>query len=176
MTIAALYAKGGGNFICLLNDMEEAGYFYNDLKQLTNSDSVYFFPSAYRRDIKYGHIDPANEILRTEVLSILQNEHPKFIIVSYPEAIAEKVARQEILKENTLPLKVGDTADIINISNALDKNGFEAVDYVYEPGQYALRGSILDVFSFSYEYPYRIDFFGNEIETIRRFDVETQLS
>ena len=176
MTIAALYAKGGGNFICLLNDMEEAGYFYNDLKQLTNSDSVYFFPSAYRRDIKYGHIDPANEILRTEVLSILQNEHPKFIIVSYPEAIAEKVARQEILKENTLPLKVGDTADIINISNALDKNGFEAVDYVYEPGQYALRGSILDVFSFSYEYPYRIDFFGDEIETIRTFDVETQLS
>ena len=176
MTIAALYAKGGGNFICLLNDMEEAGYFYNDLKQLTNSDSVYFFPSAYRRDIKYGHIDPANEILRTEVLSILRNEHPKFIIVSYPEAIAEKVARQEILKENTLPLKVGDTADIINISNALDKNGFEAVDYVYEPGQYALRGSILDVFSFSYEYPYRNDFLGDEIETIRTFDVETQLS
>lgn len=176
MTIAALYTKGNGNFICLLNDMEEAGYFYNDLKQLTQSDAVYFFPSAYRRDIKYGHVDPANEILRTEVISVLQDEHPDFIIVSYPEAIAEKVARQDVLKENSLQIKAGDKADIIAISNILDKYGFEQVDYVYEPGQYALRGSILDVFSFSYEYPYRLDFFGDEVETIRAFDVETQLS
>lgn len=176
MTIASLFEKGCGNFICMLNDLEEAGYFYNDLKQLSGNDSIYFFPSAYRRGIKYGHIDPANEILRTEVLSILQSPTDRFVIVTYPDAVAEKVARQEILQENTVQVKVGDRLDILEVSNKLDQCGFEPVDYVYEPGQYALRGSILDVFSFSYEYPYRIDFFGDEVETIRTFDVESQLS
>lgn len=176
MTIASLFEKGCGNFICMLNDLEEAGYFYNDLKQLSGNDSIYFFPSAYRRGIKYGHIDPANEILRTEVLSILQSPTDRFVIVTYPDAVAEKVARQEILQENTVQVKVGDRLDILEVSNKLDQCGFEPVDYVYEPGQYALRGSILDVFSFSYKYPYRIDFFGDEVETIRTFDVESQLS
>ena len=162
--------------MCVLNDLEDAGYFYHDLVQLTGGDGIYFFPSAYRRAIKYGHVDPANEILRTEVLSTLQDPTAPFIIVTYPEALAEKVISREVLKENTLKISVSERLDNMFVSDVLDEYGFEQVDYVYEPGQYAMRGSILDVFSFSYEFPYRIDFFGNEVETIRSFDVETQLS
>lgn len=176
MTIASLFIKRRGSYVCVLNDLEEAGYFYHDLMQLTASNDIYFFPSAYRRDIKYGHIDPANEILRTEVLSMLQDAEASFIIVTYPEALAEKVVARDILKQNTLKISVGERLDNMFVSDVLDTYGFEQVDYVYEPGQYAMRGSILDVFSFSYEFPYRIDFFGDEVETIRSFDVETQLS
>jgi transcription-repair coupling factor (superfamily II helicase) len=176
MVIASCFSKQGGQFVCLLNDLEEAGYFYHDLMQLTGSEDIYFFPSAYRRAIKYGHTDPANEILRTEVLSMLQDREAPYLIVTYPDAIAEKVVSQEALKENTLKIHVGEKLDNMFVSDVLDEYGFEHVDYVYEPGQYAMRGSILDVFSFSYEYPYRIDFFGDEVETIRSFDVETQLS
>ncbi len=176
MTIASLFSKRRGSYVCVLNDLEEAGYFYHDLVQLTGGDGIYFFPSAYRRAIKYGHVDPANEILRTEVLSTLQDPDIPFVIVTYPDALAEKVISREVLKENTLKISVGEKLDNMFVSDVLDEYGFEQVDYVYEPGQYALRGSILDVFSFSYEFPYRIDFFGNEVETIRSFDVETQLS
>ncbi|WP_099465355.1 transcription-repair coupling factor [Parabacteroides provencensis] len=176
MTIASLFTKKGGSFVCILNDQEEAGYFYHDLTQLTASNKIFFFPSAYRRAIKYGHIDAANEISRTEVLSMLQDAGKSFIIITYPDALAEKVVSRETLKENTLKINTGEKLDNIFVSDVLDQYGFERVDYVYEPGQYALRGSILDVFSFSYEFPYRIDFFGNEVETIRTFDVETQLS
>lgn len=176
MTIASLFLKRRGSYVCILNDQEEAGYFYHDLIQLTGSNDIYFFPSAYRRAIKYGHIDPANEILRTEVLSVLQDQEAPFVIVSYPDALAEKVISRDDLKKNTLKISVGEKLDNMFVSDVLDEYGFEQVDYVYEPGQYALRGSILDVFSFSYEFPYRIDFFGKEVETIRTFDVETQLS
>lgn len=176
MTIASLFSKRRGSYVCVLNDLEDAGYFYHDLVQLTGGDGIYFFPSAYRRAIKYGHVDPANEILRTEVLSTLQDPTAPFIIVTYPEALAEKVISREVLKENTLKISVSERLDNMFVSDVLDEYGFEQVDYVYEPGQYAMRGSILDVFSFSYEFPYRIDFFGNEVETIRSFDVETQLS
>ncbi|MGM9760752.1 MAG: transcription-repair coupling factor, partial [Parabacteroides sp.] len=176
LVMASLFTRGGGSFMCLLNDQEEAGYFYHDLCQLTGGERICFFPSAYRRDIKYGHIDAANEILRTEVLSLLQEPDQPFVIVSYPEALAERVVDQTVLKQNTLRIHAGDKLDNMFVSDVLDEYGFEHVDYVYEPGQYAMRGSILDVFSFSYEFPYRIDFFGNEVETIRSFDVETQLS
>ncbi|MDR1203147.1 MAG: transcription-repair coupling factor [Tannerellaceae bacterium] len=176
MVVASCFAKRGGQFVCILNDLEEAGYFYHDLMQLTANENIYFFPSAYRRAIKYGHTDPANEILRTEVLSMLQDREAPYIIVTYPDAIAEKVVSQEALKENTLKIHIGEKLDNMFVSDVLDEYGFEHVDYVYEPGQYAMRGSILDVFSFSYEFPYRIDFFGDEVETIRSFDVETQLS
>ena len=176
MIMASLFVKRKGNYVCILNDLEEAGYFYHDLIQLSGGNGIYFFPSAYRRAIKYGHVDPANEILRTEVLSMLQDETAPFIIVTYPEALAERVVSQAVLKENTLKISVGEKLDNMFVSDILDEYGFEQVDYVYEPGQYAMRGSILDVFSFSYEFPYRIDFFGNEVETIRSFDVETQLS
>ena len=176
MTIASLFTKGRGSYVCVLNDQEEAGYFYHDLMQLTASDEVYFFPSAYRRAIKYGHVDPANEILRTEVLSRLQDPDASFVIVTYPDALAERVVAREVLKENTLKISVGEKLDNMFVSDVLDEYGFEQVDYVYEPGQYAVRGSIIDVFSFASEYPYRIDFFGDEVESIRTFEVESQLS
>jgi transcription-repair coupling factor (superfamily II helicase) len=176
MTIASLFSKREDSFVCMMNDQEEAGYFYHDLMQITSDPHIYFFPSAYRRSIKYGHIDAANEILRTEVLSMLQHPESPFVIVTYPDAIAEKVVAQNILKENTLKIHTGERLDNMFVADVLESYGFEQADYVYEPGQYALRGSILDVFSYSHEYPYRIDFFGDEVETIRSFDVETQLS
>ena len=176
LTIASLFSKKRGSYVCVLNDQEEAGYFYHDLMQLTDSPDVFFFPSAYRRAIKYGHLDPANEILRTEVLSRLQNPDLPTIIVTYPDALAEKVIAQADLRQKTLQISVGDKLDNMFVSDVLDEYGFEQVDYVYEPGQYAMRGSILDVFSFSHEFPYRIDFFGSEVETIRTFEVESQLS
>lgn len=176
VSTASLFQERGGCFLCLLNDLEEAGYFYNDLMQLMNGKQVYFFPSAYHRHIKYGHTDAANEILRTEVLSVLQENHPSFIIVSYPDAVAEKVPSKTVLKENTLAIHTGEKVDPLFVSDVLDTYHFEQTDYIYEPGQYAIRGSIMDIFSFSNEQPYRIDFFGNEVDSIRTFDVETQLS
>ncbi len=173
---SALFNKTTNCFLYILDDAEAAGYFYHDLSQILDSDNILFFPSAYKRAIKYGQLDAANEILRTETLSKLQEEDKHLIIVTYPEAISEKVVSRETLEENTLRISVNEKLDTNFISEVLDSYGFEYTDYVYEPGQYAIRGSILDVFSFSSEYPYRIDFFGDEVETIRTFDVESQLS
>jgi transcription-repair coupling factor (superfamily II helicase) len=176
VVVASVFEKKGGVFLCIQNDAEDAGYFYNDLMRLMDGKNVYFFPSAYHRHIKYGHADPAHEILRTETLGLLQDKPPACVIVSYPEAVAEKVLSGTVLREHTLTIHVGERIDPMFVSDVLDDYGFEQTDYVYEPGQYAMRGSIVDVFSFSDEYPFRIDFFGNEVETLRRFDVETQLS
>jgi len=173
---SALFWQRRGLFLCLMNDLEDAGYFYNDLMQLAEGKDVYFFPSAYHRHIKYGHTDPANEILRTEALSLLQSDAAAGIIVSYPDAIAEKVLSRQTLAENTLTIHKGEQIDPLFVSEVLDSYGFECTDYVYEPGQYAIRGSIVDIFSFSSEEPFRVDFFGNEVETIRSFEVDTQLS
>ncbi|NDW11920.1 transcription-repair coupling factor [Bacteroides sp. 214] len=163
-------------FLFILADLEEAGYFYHDLTQVLDTEKVLFFPSSYRRAIKYAQKDAANEILRTEVLSRLQKQDEGFSIVTYPDALAEKVVSRGELKEKTLKLHVGEQVDTGFITEVLRSYGFEYVDYVYEPGQYAVRGSIIDVFSFSSEYPYRIDFFGDEVESIRTFEVESQLS
>ncbi|MDR0744291.1 MAG: DEAD/DEAH box helicase, partial [Tannerella sp.] len=176
VVIASVFGRKGGVFLCIQNDAEDAGYFYNDLMQVMNGENVYFFPSAYHRHIKYGHTDPANEILRTEALGLLQTPSPSCLIVTYPDAVAEKVLSKAVLKENTLTIHTGEKIDPTFVSDILDHYGFEQTDYVYEPGQYAIRGSIVDIFSFSNEYPFRVDFFGNEVETIRRFEVETQLS
>ena len=162
--------------VCILNDLEEAGYFYHDLTQVCGDDDVLFFPSAYRRAIKYGQKDSANEILRTEALSRLGDGTSPVCIVTYPEALAEKVVSCRQLSERTLTLEQGGRADLVEVAGRLSGLGFERVDYVYEPGQYAVRGSILDVFSFSSEYPYRVDFFGDEIDSIRTFEVDSQLS
>ncbi len=167
--------KAAGTTVFILNDLEEAGYFYHDLTQINGEEQVLFFPSSYRRAIKYGQKDAANEILRTEVLSRLQKGDP-LAIVSYPDAIAEKVMSHGELTARTLKVSVGEHTEVDTIMDILADLGFERVDYVYEPGQYALRGSIVDVFSFSSEYPYRIDFFGDEVDSIRTFEVETQLS
>ena len=161
--------------VFILNDMEEAGYFYHDLTQVNGEENVLFFPSSYRRAIKYGQKDAGNEILRTEVLSRIQKgDH--VCIVTCPEAVAEKVVSSRELSNRTLKLAVGEHTEVDTIMDILADFGFERVDYVYEPGQYALRGSIVDVFSYASEYPYRIDFFGDEIDSIRTFEVDTQLS
>lgn len=176
MFASALCYKKQSSYVYILEDLESAGYFYHDLVQIIGSEKVFFYPSAYKRSIKYGQIDNANEILRTEVLSKLQEDRNDYIIVTYPEAIAEKVISKSTLKENTLKINVGEKLDSIFVTEVLDTYGFEYTEYVYEPGQYAIRGSILDVYSYSSEHPYRIDFFGDEVETIRLFDIETQLS
>ena len=161
--------------VFLLNDSEEAGYFYHDIVQANGDKHVLFFPSSYRRAIKYGQKNAANEILRTEVLSKLEQNEP-VSIVTYPEALAEKVVSRQTLNQQTLTLATGKQYETEAITKKLTDYGFEHVDYVYEPGQFAMRGSILDVYSFASEYPYRIDFFGDEIDSIRTFEVETQLS
>lgn len=171
-----LVQKTDTPFLFILDDLEEAGYFYYDLTQVLGEKGIYFFPSSFRRAIKYGQRDSANEILRTEVLSALQRKDEKVCIVTYPDALAEKVVSKAELKDNTLSLSVSEKVDMKFVSEVLQSFHFERVEYVYEPGQYALRGSIIDVFSFSSEYPYRIDFFGDEVESIRSFEVDTQLS
>lgn len=166
-------------FLFILNDLEEAGYFYHDLTQVCGDAQVLFFPSSFRRALKYGQKDAANEILRTEALSRIaasQKNNEQLLVVSYPDAIAEEVVSQDSLNQNTLNLKVGEKVDTGFVSEILENYHFQYTDYVYEPGQYATRGSLIDIFSFSSEYPYRIDFFGDEIESIRTFEVDTQLS
>ena len=173
---SALVEKSPCPFVFILGDLEEAGYFYHDLTQVLGTERILFFPSSFRRSVKYGQKDAANEILRTEVLSRLQKGEEGLCIVTYPDALAEKVVSRQELSENTLKLHVGERVDTGFITDVLHSYGFEYVDYVYEPGQYAVRGSIIDVFSFSSEYPYRIDFFGNDVESIRTFEVDSQLS
>lgn len=176
LLFSTLINQSRQSFVFVLADLEEAGYFYHDLTQINSSEKILFFPSSYRRAIKYGQKDAANEILRTEVLSRLQRTDEPLCVVTYPDALAEKVVSREELTDKTLKLHVGEHVDTSFISEVLFGYGFERVDYVYEPGQYAIRGSIIDVYSFSSEYPYRIDFFGNEVDSIRTFEVESQLS
>lgn len=171
----SLQAKMKRTVLFVLNDADEAGYFYHDLTQMLGQESVFFFPSSYRRAIKYGQRDAANEILRTEVLARLSTDK-QIYIVSYPDALAELVVSKQILDERILKLTVGQQIAQVDIVRQLRDFGLQETDYVYEPGQFAVRGSILDVYSYSCEYPFRIDFFGDEIDTIRTFNIEDQLS
>ena len=163
-------------YLVIANDLDEAGYIYNDLCQIAGNDAALIFPSGYKRDIKYGRVDAPSEILRTEVLNRWHSSKQLRWVVTYPEALAEKVASHSQVEENTLLLVTDTTADLTQITQKLLSLGFNRVDYVYEPGQFSVRGSILDVFSFSNEMPYRVDFFGDDIDSIRIFNVETQLS
>ena len=181
MMFASLVSKSKSSAtLFILQDAEEAGYFYHDMVQLLDDKQVLFFPSSYRRAIKYGQRDSANEILRTEVLAKVSSHHSPLtshlLIVTYPEAIAELVISKKQLDDQTLVMHQGDELDMDATLENLRSLGFREVDYVYEPGQFALRGSILDVYSYSSEYPFRIDLFGDEIDSIRTFEVETQLS
>lgn len=157
------------------DSVDDAGYLYHDLSRLLGEDAVLMFPSGYKRAIKYGQVDPPSQILRTEALSRWDDRKVRFV-VSYPEALAEQVASRDELAGHTMTLKAGSTRSLVELQHWLRENGFTQVDYVYEPGQWALRGSILDIFGYSYEWPYRIDFFDDEIESIRTFNIETQLS
>lgn len=191
MLFAAIAERWQKTVVIILNDSEEAGYFYNDLKTIVmpedSKDStaeVLFFPSSYRRAVKYGQRDAGNEILRTEVLTRLSalatekgtaNSLPLYIVTD-PSALSELVVSKRQLDERRLSLSVNQHIDIVEVEKTLRSFGFTETDYVYEPGQFAVRGSIIDVYSYSGELPYRIDFFGDDIETIRTFEVESQLS
>ena len=173
---AALLKATNQTYIIVLNDAEEAGYLYHDMTQICGDDDIFYFPSSYKRAIKYGQLDPAAGILRTEVLNRLRHPQGASVVITYPDAIAEKVVSDQTLSLKTLRMAQHERIDSVFVAEILYEYGFERVDYVYEPGQYAVRGSILDVYSYSHEYPYRIDFFGDEVESIRTFEVETQLS
>ena len=181
LLFAAVATEIKQTFLFVLQDADEAGYFYHDLTQVMGTQNVLFFPSSFKRSVKYGQRDSANEILRTEVMARVSARDKQatesLLIISYPEALSELVVSKQHLDERRLSLKTGQQQiDITDIAHKLREYGFQEVDYVYEPGQYSVRGSILDVYSFSCENPFRIDFFGREIDTIRTFEVQDQLS
>ncbi len=158
------------------DSLDDAGYLYHDLTRILGEEAVLMFPSDYKRSIKYGQIDPPSQILRTEALNHWHTDPGLRFVVSYPEALAEQVASREEIDTHTLRLTKGKTTSLTDTIRWLRENGFKEEDYVYEPGNFAARGSILDVYGYSNELPFRIDFFGDEIDTIRTFNIETQLS
>ncbi len=162
--------------VFILAGKEEANYYYSDLVTLTGNDKVLFFPSSYKRTLQAGVVENTNVVLRTEVLNRISSGENNLLIVTYTEALFEKTISKKKLTENTLFLKIGEKISLNFLNEVLQEYGFEQVDFVYYPGQYSIRGSIADVFSFSNDEPYRIDFFGDEVESIRKFDIETQLS
>ncbi len=174
--LANLFQKSDKNLFVLLNDREEAAYFYDDLINLGFEENILFFPSSYKRSVQFNQPEQENIVQRTEVLNLLSKNDKPYLIISYPEAIIEKVISNSSLESNTLQVKTGDKISIEFINEFLYEYGFERVDFVYEPGQFSVRGSIVDIFSFSHEDPYRLDFFGDEIDSIRSFDIENQLS
>jgi len=176
MLLAKVYNKTQFTHIAIVPEKEDAAYLYNDLVSLAGEDSVFFFPSTYKRSVQYEQTEPANIVLRTEVLNHLASGKRKGIIVTYPESVMEKVVSCKNLKKNTFNISKGDKISLEFLEEMLQEYNFELVDFVYEPGQYAIRGSIADVFSYSADLPYRIDFFGEEVETIRSFNTDDQLS
>lgn len=176
LSFASLFQQVSNTQIFVLNDADEAAYCYNDLRQILTDENVLFFPSSYKKTIRLSQLDSSNEILRTEALNNLSNSGKPVVVVSYPEAMVQKVVSSEGFKSKTLKIRVGENVGIGYLSEVLDEYGFQRVDFVYEPGQYSTRGSIFDVFSYAFEIPYRLDFFGDEVDSIRIFDIETQLS
>lgn len=174
--IQALFKKTEKPFLVLLNDKEEAAYYLNDLEQMIGEQDVLFYPGSYRRPYQIEDTDNANVLLRAEVLNRINSRKKPAVIVSYPEALFEKVVTKKELDKNTLKVAVGDKMSIEFINEVLFEYEFKRVDFITEPGEFSVRGGIIDVFSFSNDNPYRIEFFGNEVDSIRSFDVETQLS
>lgn len=158
------------------NDADDAGYLYHDLSRLVGEENIAILPSGYKRSIRYGQIDGPAVILRTEALGRIASDPTLRYVISYPEALAEQVASKDELSQGTITLKVGQTYDFTQLQCRLRESGFVEQDYVYEPGHFAVRGSILDIFGYSSELPYRIDFFDDEVDSIRTFNIETQLS
>jgi transcription-repair coupling factor (superfamily II helicase) len=174
--IEAVFQKTELPILLLFNDKEEAAYYLNDLEQLINDQDVLFYPGSYRRPYQIEETDNANILLRAEVLNRINSRKKPAIIVSYTDAIFEKVVTRKELEKNTLKLSVNEAVSIDFINETLFEYNFKRVDFVTEPGEFSVRGGIVDVFSFSNDHPYRIEFFGNEVDSIRSFDVETQLS
>ena len=170
-------ARLGGVHVLVAEDRDAAGYLYNDLYPLTGGEGLFFFPTGYKRSIQYGQEDPSGLVQRTTALNALRSAADKpLILCTYPEALTEKVADRERLSDSVLKLRRGDNLSTAFVEEALRECRFERVEFVYEPGQYSVRGGIVDIFSYSDNKPYRIDFFGDEIDSIRPFDVGTQLS
>ncbi len=173
---AAVFLKTQTTHLAVMPEKEDAAYFYNDLVSLLGEESVFFFPSTYKRSVQYEQTEPANIVLRTEVLNFLSSGKRKGIIVTYPESAMEKVISRKNLKKNTLTINKGDKLSLEFLEEMLHEYNFSRTDFVYEPGQYAIRGSIADIFSYSADLPFRIDFFGEEVDTIRSFNTDDQLS
>lgn len=173
---APLFRQSELPFLLILKDKEEAAYYLNDLEQLIGEQDVLFYPGSYRRPYQIEETDNANILLRAEVLNRINSRKKPAIIVSYPEALFEKVVTKKDLEKNTLKVAVGDQVSIDFINEVLFEYEFRRVDFVTEPGEFSVRGGIVDVFSFSNDNPYRIEFFGNEVDSIRTFDVSSQLS
>ena len=174
--LAALFKKTAKPFLLLFANKEEAAYYLNDLEQLIGEKEVLFFPGSYRRPYQVAAVDNANVLLRAEVLNRINSQKKPSVIISYPDALFEQVVTKTALEKNTLKLRVGEQVSLDFIHDVLHEYGFNRVDFVTEPGEYALRGGIVDVYSFSNDLPYRIEFFGDEVDSIRTFDIEIQLS
>ncbi|MBK7131704.1 MAG: transcription-repair coupling factor [Bacteroidales bacterium] len=176
MVLSIVFHKTQTTHVVVIPEKEDAAYFYNDLVSLLGDESVFFFPSTYKRSVQYEQTEPANIVLRTEVLNHLASGKRKGIIVTYPESAMEKVVSKRNLKKNTFNISKGDKISLEFLEEVLHEYNFVRTDFVYEPGQYSIRGSIADVFSYAADLPYRVDFFGEEVETIRSFNTDDQLS
>ena len=174
--ISESFKKTDKPYLLILNDKEEAAYYLNDLEQLLGEKNVLFYPGSYRRPYQIEETDNANVLLRSEVLNRINSRKKPAIIITYPTALFEKVVTKKELEKNTLKVTVGENLSLDFVNEVLFEYKFKRVDFVTEPGDFSVRGGIIDLFSFSNNEPYRIEFFGNEIESIRSFDVETQLS
>ncbi len=174
--IASVFKQAEKPFLLVFNDKEEAAFYLNDLEQLCNDKDVLFYPGSYRRPYEIEETDNANVLLRAEVLNRINSQKKPAIIVTYPDALFEQVVTRKELERHTLKVGVGDKVSIDFVNEGLFEYQFKRVDFVTEPGEFSVRGGIVDVFSFSHDEPYRIEFFGDEVDSIRTFDVETQLS
>lgn len=174
--VSQIFKSVEAPFLLVLNDKEEAAYHLNDLEQLIGETDVLFYPGSYRRPYQIEETDNANVLLRAEVLNRINSRKKPAVIVTYPDALFEKVVTRKELDKNTLKIKLGDTLSLDFLNEVLFEYQFKRVDFVTEPGEFSVRGGIVDVFSFSNDEPYRIEFFGDEVDSIRTFDVETQLS
>lgn len=171
------------NHLFVIPDKERAAYFFNDLQYLleetgkeSHQKDIFFFPHSYKKNTHPGQQDSTNLLMRIEILKRLQSKSRKSIIVTYPEALLERVVQKKVLTRNSISLRVGQTIAMESIEEKFEQSGFEWVDFVYEPGQYAVRGGIIDIFSYTDDYPFRIEFFDDEIESIRAFNPVDQLS
>jgi transcription-repair coupling factor (superfamily II helicase) len=174
---AAYIRRRGGVHIFVAEDRDAAAYMLNDFYALLSEEQVHFFPTSYKRSILYGKEDAQGLVQRTNTLNALRHNKGEYLVVcTYPDALAERVADEGALSEQTMLMRVGDEIKIADFEQQLQERGFQQVDFVYEPGQYSARGGIVDVFSFSESRPFRFDFFGDEIDSIRRFNISSQLS
>ena len=176
LLLSSLFGALPTTHFVVFPEKEDAAYFYNDLVSLLGEELVFFFPSSYKRSIQYGQTDSSNIVLRTEVMNHLASGKRKCVVVTYPESVMEKVVSKLTLKKNTLKIRTGDSLGIDFLEEVLEEYNFSRVDFVYEPGQYSIRGSIFDIFSYSADKPYRLDFFGDDVESIRSFNIDDQLS